>query len=72
MDKFSAVLWMLDSFFPQCYPTSTKDMLPFSSSNIFTLSLYSSPLIVTLPFWAPSPPAQYPAETILPLFLILL
>jgi hypothetical protein len=28
---------MLD-FFPQHHPTSTKDMLPFSKSQIFTLS----------------------------------
>jgi hypothetical protein len=31
------ILQMLD-FFPQHHPTSMKDMLPFSKSQIFTLS----------------------------------
>jgi hypothetical protein len=32
--EFSAVLQMLDSFFPQCHPTSIKVVPPFNISKI--------------------------------------
>jgi hypothetical protein len=35
--EFVTVLWMLDSFFPQCCPTSAKRLCPQTSLNF---SLY--------------------------------
>jgi hypothetical protein len=46
--EFSAVLRMLDSFFPSPCPNSSEDMLPFNRSKIFTLSLKLSTLTLTL------------------------
>jgi hypothetical protein len=37
--EFSAVLRMLDSFFPSCHPNFTEDMLPFNKSQMFTTSI---------------------------------
>jgi hypothetical protein len=41
---------MLDSFFPECRPTSAKDMLPFNKSEIFTSSSKLRTLAFTLLF----------------------
>jgi hypothetical protein len=42
--EFSAVLWMLDSLFPQPCPVSSKNMPPSNKSEIFTLPLKLSML----------------------------
>jgi hypothetical protein len=50
--EFSSVLKMPDSSFPRCCPTSTKDMLPFNKSKIFTLSLKNVRYLSYMPFLA--------------------
>jgi hypothetical protein len=48
MNRVHYLLYMPIQFFPQCQPTSIKDMLPFYKSKIFILSLKLSTLCTLL------------------------